>query len=92
VIDNNAHWQRECARSYYKNRTGGSRNCPGALPRASVHVDLLRKFVKASDDPIEGWRLAVKHSVCNHLLVVDSKSLEKRCRWNQTQAPDKQAS
>ena len=58
-----------------------------ALLKDSVCVDLFRKFVKASDYPIEGWRLAVKHSVCNHLLVVDPKSLEKRRRWNQTQAP-----
>ena len=55
-----------------------------ALLKDSVCVDLFRKFVKASDYPIEGWRLAVKHSVCNHLLVVDPKSLEKRRRWNQT--------
>ncbi len=37
----------------------------GALLKDSVCVDLFRKFVKASDYPIEGWRLAVKHSVCN---------------------------
>jgi hypothetical protein len=64
----------------------------GALLKASVRIDLFRKFVKASDYPIEGWRLAVKLSVCNHLLVVDPKSLEKRGRWNQTEAPDRQAS
>src|SRR5216683_4941668 len=52
----------------------------------SVCVDLLCKFANASNYRIEGWRLAVKHSVCNHLLVVASKSLEKRRLRNQTEA------
>ena len=76
-----------CFHSEFRVNRSGLMTSEGALRKASMCVYLFRKFVKASDYPIEGRRLTLKHPVRNHLLVVDSKSSEKSCLWNETQAP-----
>lgn len=74
-----------CFHSEFRVSRSGRMTSEGALRKASVCVDLFRKFVKASDYPIEGRRLTLKHPVRNHLLAVDSKRSEKSCLWNETQ-------
>jgi hypothetical protein len=49
---------------------------------SSPCVDLLFELCEASDDGIEGRRLAAKHSTGNHLFIIDSKSFEKIGFWN----------